>query len=82
MLYPIAASKFYTTSLSVESAVRYAVEMAWDRGDRNTISAFFGYTVKNCKDKPTNSEFIAFMTDKIMQYLSIWLTDQNICERK
>ena len=59
MLYPTVAKKFDTTSSRVERAIRHAIEIAWDRGDLDTINSFFGYTVNNCKGKPTNSEFIA-----------------------
>lgn len=65
MLYPTVAKKFDTTSSRVERAIRHAIEIAWDRGDLDTINSFFGYTVNNCKGKPTNSEFIALLTDKL-----------------
>lgn len=69
MLYPTVAKKFDTTSSRVERAIRHAIEIAWDRGDLDTINSFFGYTVNNCKGKPTNSEFIALLTDKLrLQY--------------
>jgi two-component system response regulator (stage 0 sporulation protein A) len=69
MLYPTVAKQFNTTSSRVERAIRHAIEIAWDRGDLDTINAFFGYTVNNCKGKPTNSEFIALLTDKLrLQY--------------
>lgn len=64
MLYPTVAQKYDTTSSRVERAIRHAIEIAWDRGDLDTINSFFGYTVNNCKGKPTNSEFIALLTDK------------------
>lgn len=69
MLYPTVAKMFNTTSSRVERAIRHAIEIAWDRGDLDTINSFFGYTVNNCKGKPTNSEFIALLTDKLrLQY--------------
>ena len=67
--YLRAAMQFDTTSSRVERAIRHAIEIAWDRGDLDTINSFFGYTVNNCKGKPTNSEFIALLTDKLrLQY--------------
>lgn len=69
MLYPTVAKQFHTTSSRVERAIRHAIEIAWDRGDLDVINSFFGYTVNNCKGKPTNSEFIALLTDKLrLQY--------------
>ncbi len=69
MLYPAVAKKFETTSSRVERAIRHAIEIAWDRGNLDTLNSFFGYTVNTCKGKPTNSEFIALITDKLrLQY--------------
>lgn len=65
LLYPTVAQKFNTTSSRVERAIRHAIEIAWDRGDLDVLNAFFGYTVNTCKGKPTNSEFIALVTDKL-----------------
>ncbi|MBR1382720.1 MAG: sporulation transcription factor Spo0A, partial [Ruminococcus sp.] len=65
VLYPTVAKKFKTTSSRVERAIRHAIEIAWDRGDIDTLNSFFGYTVNTGKGKPTNSEFIALITDKI-----------------
>ncbi len=65
MLYPAVARKFSTTSSRVERAIRHAIEIAWDRGNIDTLNSFFGYTVNTCKGKPTNSEFIALVTDKL-----------------
>ncbi|MDE7122205.1 MAG: sporulation transcription factor Spo0A [Oscillospiraceae bacterium] len=65
LLYPTVAQKYNTTSSRVERAIRHAIEIAWDRGDIDTLNAFFGYTVNTCKGKPTNSEFIALITDKL-----------------
>ena len=63
VLYPAVAKKFATTPSRVERAIRHAIEVAWDRGDIETLQKFFGYTVSNIKGKPTNSEFIAMIAD-------------------
>ena len=63
VLYPTVAKKFGTTPSRVERAIRHAIEVAWDRGDIETLQKFFGYTVSNIKGKPTNSEFIAMIAD-------------------
>lgn len=63
VLYPTVAKKFNTTPSRVERAIRHAIEVAWDRGDIETLQKFFGYTVSNVKGKPTNSEFIAMIAD-------------------
>ncbi|MCR5718069.1 MAG: sporulation transcription factor Spo0A [Oscillospiraceae bacterium] len=65
LLYPTVAQKFDTTSSRVERAIRHAIEIAWDRGDLDVLNSYFGYTVNTCKGKPTNSEFIALVTDKL-----------------
>ncbi|MCC8048160.1 MAG: sporulation transcription factor Spo0A [Oscillospiraceae bacterium] len=65
VLYPTVAEKFGTTPSRVERAIRHAIEVAWDRGDIETLQRFFGYTVSNIKGKPTNSEFIAMIADCI-----------------
>ena len=65
LLYLTVAKRFDTTSSRVERAIRHAIEIAWDRGNLDTLNAFFGYTVNTCKGKPTNSEFIALITDKL-----------------
>ncbi len=65
LLYPTIAKKHNTTSSRVERAIRHAIEVAWDRGDIDTLNAYFGYTVQNNRGKPTNSEFIAMISDKI-----------------
>ncbi|MBR5514219.1 MAG: sporulation transcription factor Spo0A [Ruminococcus sp.] len=65
MLYPTVANTYDTTSSRVERAIRHAIEIAWDRGNIDTLNSFFGYTVNTCKGKPTNSEFIALITDKL-----------------
>ena len=66
ILYPEVAKRFGTTASSrVERAIRHAIEVAWDRGDLETLQKYFGYTVSNAKGKPTNSEFIAMIADKL-----------------
>ena len=65
VLYPQVAKTFQTTPSRVERAIRHAIEVAWDRGDLDTLQRFFGYTVSNTKGKPTNSEFIALIADKL-----------------
>ncbi len=65
VLYPAVAHKFSTTASRVERAIRHAIEVAWDRGDLETLQKYFGYTVSNAKGKPTNSEFIAMISDRI-----------------
>ena len=63
VLYPEVAKKFTPPPSRVERAIRHAIEVAWDRGDIETLQKFFGYTVSNIKGKPTNSEFIAMIAD-------------------
>ncbi|MBE6852186.1 MAG: sporulation transcription factor Spo0A [Ruminococcus sp.] len=71
-LYPNVACKFQTTSSRVERAIRHAIEIAWDRGNVEILNSFFGYTVNTSKGKPTNSEFIALITDKLrLRYKSV-----------
>lgn len=65
LLYPTVAGIYDTTSSRVERAIRHAIEIAWDRGNVDTLNSFFGYTVDTGKGKPTNSEFIALITDKL-----------------
>lgn len=65
ILYPEVAKKFGTTASRVERAIRHAIEVAWDRGDLETLQKYFGYTVSNAKGKPTNSEFIAMIADRL-----------------
>ncbi len=65
ILYPTIAKQFQTTSSRVERAIRHAIEVAWSRGKMDTIDDLFGYTINNGKGKPTNSEFIALIADKI-----------------
>jgi two-component system response regulator (stage 0 sporulation protein A) len=64
-LYPAIAQKYNTTPSRVERAMRHAIEVAWSRGQMDTINQVFGYTIRNDKDKPTNSEFIALIADKL-----------------
>ena len=66
VLYPEVAKRFNTTASRVERAIRHAIEVAWDRGDLETLQKFFGYTVSNAKGKPTNSEFIAMIADRLV----------------
>lgn len=65
ILYPTVAKKFQTTSSRVERAIRHAIEVAWDRGDIDVLNTYFGYTINNDRGKPTNSEFIAMIADKL-----------------
>lgn len=64
-LYPSVAKEFNTTSSRVERAIRHAIEVAWDRGDVDILNSYFGYTIHNSRGKPTNSEFIAMISDKL-----------------
>lgn len=65
VLYPSVAKKYKTTTSRVERAIRHAIEVAWDRGDVDTLNSYFGYTVQNTRGKPTNSEFIAMIADNL-----------------
>ena len=65
VLHPEVAKRFGTTPSRVERAIRHAIEVAWDRGDVETLQKFFGYTVSGIKGKPTNSEFIAMIADNL-----------------
>lgn len=65
ILYPSIAKKYQTTPSRVERAIRHAIEVAWSRGKMETLDALFGYTINIGKGKPTNSEFIALIADKI-----------------
>ena len=71
VLYPEVAKRYHTTPSRVERAIRHATEVAWDRGDLETLQRFFGYTVSNAKGKPTNSEFIAMISDRIRLKMKI-----------
>lgn len=64
-LYPTVAKNNKTTPSRVERAIRHAIEVAWDRGDVDVLSSYFGYTIQNSRGKPTNSEFIAMISDKL-----------------
>ena len=69
VLYPTIAKKYQTTPSRVERAIRHAIEVAWSRGKMETLDGLFGYTINTGKGKPTNSEFIALIADKIrLQY--------------
>ena len=65
LLYPTVAKAYQTTASRVERAIRHAIEVAWDRGDLDVLNAYFGYTIQNSRGKPTNSEFIAMIADKL-----------------
>ena len=65
VLYPSVAKKYQTTTSRVERAIRHAIEVAWDRGDVDTLNSYFGYTIQNNRGKPTNSEFIAMIADNL-----------------
>jgi len=70
-LYPSVAENFKTTTSRVERAIRHAIEIAWERGDIEVLSSYFGYTVHNLKGKPTNSEFIAMISDKLRLQMKV-----------
>ena len=70
-LYPSVAKKYATTSSRVERAIRHAIEVAWDRGDVDVLNAYFGYTIHTARGKPTNSEFIAMISDKFRLKMKI-----------
>ena len=65
ILYPTVAKKYQTTTSRVERAIRHAIEVAWDRGDVDILTSYFGYTIQNNRGKPTNSEFIAMIADNL-----------------
>lgn len=71
LLYPTVAKSYETTSSRVERAIRHAIEVAWDRGDIDVLNSYFGYTIQNDRGKPTNSEFIAMISDKLRLKLKI-----------
>ena len=71
LLYPTVAKNYGTTSSRVERAIRHAIEVAWDRGDIDVLNSYFGYTIQNDRGKPTNSEFIAMISDKLRLRLKI-----------
>lgn len=73
VLYPEVAQRYGTTASRVERAIRHAIEVAWDRGDLETLQKYFGYTVSTSKGKPTNSEFIAMIADRLrLQQREAW----------
>lgn len=65
LLYPKVAREYSTTTSRVERAIRHAIEVAWDRGELDTLNSYFGYTISRQRGKPTNSEFIAMISDKL-----------------
>ncbi len=65
VLYPSVAKRYSTTSSRVERAIRHVIEVAWERGDIDTLNSYFGYTIQNTRGKPTNSEFIAMIADNL-----------------
>lgn len=71
VLYPTVAKMYSTTSSRVERAIRHAIEVAWDRGDVDVLGSYFGYTIQSARGKPTNSEFIAMISDKLRLRLKI-----------
>ena len=71
ILYPAVAKHFSTTASRVERAIRHAIEVAWDRGDVDTLNSYFGYTIHNGRGKPTNSEFIAMLSDKLRLQMKV-----------
>ena len=75
LLYPTIAKMNNTTSSRVERAIRHAIEVAWDRGDVDVLNSYFGYTIRNSRGKPTNSEFIAMIADNLNLQLK---NDQNL----
>ncbi len=71
LLYPTVAKLYLTTPSRVERAIRHAIEVAWDRGDVDVLSSYFGYTIQSQRGKPTNSEFIAMISDKLKLSMKI-----------
>lgn len=71
LLYPTVAKIYGTTASRVERAIRHAIEVAWDRGDIDVLNSYFGYTIQNERGKPTNSEFIAMISDKLRLKMKI-----------
>ena len=70
-LYPAVSQRFNTTPTRVERAIRHAVELAWDRGDLDTIQKFFGFTTSPKKGKPTNKEFLSALADHLRLELQL-----------
>ena len=81
ILYPTIAKKYQTTPSRVERAIRHAIEVAWSRGKMDTIDELFGYTIHNGKGKPTNSEFIALISDKIRLEYDLVTYEEHALER-
>ncbi len=77
ILYPTVAKRYKTTSSRVERAIRHAIEVAWDRGDVETLQNFFGYTVSGVKGKPTNSEFISMIADRLRLQMKVGQKDKG-----
>lgn len=75
--YSEVAEIFGTTEKRVETAIRHAIEVAWDRGDLDTLQGYFGYTVSNTKGKPTNSEFVSIVADRVR----LWLKENQGAKR-
>ena len=72
VLYPTLATMYHTTASRVERAIRHAIEVAWDRGDVDVLSSYFGYTIQSTRGKPTNSEFIVTIADKLrLEYANL-----------
>ena len=71
VLYPTVAKMYSTTASSAERATRHPIQVAWDRGDVDVLSSYFGYTIQNSRGKPTNSEFIAMISDKLRLRMKI-----------
>jgi len=78
LLYPTVAKQYATTPSRVERAIRHAIEIAWDRGNVDTLNGFFGYTIHTSKGKPTNSEFIALIADKLKLKFKSSASTQNM----
>ena len=76
-LYPCVANRHQTTPTRVERAIRHAIDIAWNRGSGDAISDFFGYTIDMCKGKPTNSEFIALITDRLRLKYKCFITQEQ-----
>ena len=76
-LYPMVAKRYNTTPSRVERAIRHAIEVAWDRGDIEVLQKYFGYTVSNVKGKPTNSEFVALIADRLQLRMKEQETHKN-----
>ena len=74
VLYPTVAKKYQTTTSRVERAIRHAIEVAWDRGDVDTLNSYFGYTIHNSRGKPTNSEFVAMIADDLRLKYNLTMT--------